>query len=249
MNKYSKILLTGALSAVILTACTVQEDTKISTIDDNSKEVIVVDINENEDSELHDKISSFYLNDKTDHYDFSTKLLQGDKYSIRIPVLVNYKGELSMDYINQSIRAHADKLVSNTSDVADGVKLVYTSEIVSQNNNFISIKFTGELPYEGSSYKLLSGLVIDLNSTNTITYENLFTKDKTTLNNQFEKAAKLINTTVFSPDDYMLMFIEDSNIVFAYMENDMAIEFTEIKIPLDSVIDNLQIDFGERPAS
>lgn len=249
MNKYSKIFLMGILSTALFSGCSAQEDTKISTIDDNSKEVIVVNINENEDNEKHNKIRSYFLNEKTTDYDFLFETLESDKYIIQYPVLVNYKGELSMDYINQSIKAHAEKLVSNTSDVAEGVKLTYTSEVVSQNDNFISIKFTGELPYEGSAYKLMSGLTIGLSSTNTITSENLFTEDKTLLNKEFEKAAKLIDTTSFAPADYMIMYIEDANIVFAYMENDMATEFTEIKFPLESIIDNLNIDFGEMPAS
>ena len=175
--------------------------------------------------------------------------LESEKYIIQYPVIMNYQGELNMDYINQSIKAHAQNLVSNTSDVADGVQLTYTSEVVSQNDNFISIKFIGELPYEGSAYKLMSGLTIDLKSTNTITSDNLFTEDKTLLNQEFEKSAKLVNTSSTSPANYMVMYIENKNIVFAYIENDMTLEFTEIKFPLESIIDNLNIDFGQIPAS
>ncbi|MGB3366313.1 MAG: hypothetical protein WBA54_02405 [Acidaminobacteraceae bacterium] len=246
MSKYIKIFLIGVLSATIFSGCNTTEDTKISTIDDNSKEVVVVNINDNENLK---NINSYFLDEKTDDYDFLFETLESDKYIIQYPVLTNYKGELSMEYINQSIKAHAMDLVSNTSDVAEGIQLTYTSEVISQNDNFISIKFTGELPYEGSAYKLMSGLIIDLNSTNTITSENLFTEDTTLLNQEFEKTAKLLDTTSFSPAGYMIMYIQDTSIVFAYMENDMATEFTEIKLPLESIIDNLNIDFGEMPAS
>lgn len=249
MNRYSKLFIIGMISTLMITGCSNEEDTKISTIDDNSKEVLVVNINDNEESEKQSLIKNFYLGEKTEDYDFSDNTFEGEKFIINYPLLVNYKGELTMDYINQTIEAHAEELVSNTSDVADGLKLTYKSEIVSQNDNFISIKFTGELPYEGSSYKLMSTLMIDLNSTDTITSSNLFTEDKTLLMQEFEKAAKLTDTTTFLPANYMIMYIEKDYLVYAYMENDMATDYTEIKIPLKSILDNLKTDFADMPAS
>ncbi len=247
MNKNLNIFIIGILSATLLSACVAKEDTRISTIDDNSKEVTVVNIVE--EKEEFSEIKDYFLTDKTEEYEFEAQLLESDNYVISYPELTNYKGALSMDYINQSIKSHAESLVENTSDVGEGDRLLFDYEIASQNDNFISIVFMGELPYENSRYKLMSTLIIDLRSTNTINMDNLFTDDKTILNSEFKKATKEINTTSFLPADYMIMHIEDKNLVFSYMENDMSTEYTEIKIPLEAIVEDLNIDFGQRPAS
>lgn len=249
MKIYSKIIAMGIISTVILTGCTSQEDTKISTIDDNSNEVVVVNINDTEEIEKQNSIKNYFLSSKTKSYTFVSKSLTSETYQIDYPQIIKYDGELTADYINQSIESYAKNLISNTSDVLDGNKLTYSYEISSENDNFISIKFTGIMPYEGSSYTMIHALNIDLNSTNAITFENIFTKDTSILDSEFKKASVLANASATSPKNYMIMHIENNNIVFSYLENDTSTEFTEVSIPIESIIDNLNIDFGEIPAS
>lgn len=249
MNINLKLVTIGIISALLFTGCTQKDDTKISTIDDNSSDIVVVNINENEDLEKQNQVKDYFLGEKTNEYTFNFKTLDSDKYTIEYPQIVNYKGELTMDYINQSIELYAKDLVSNTSDVLDGNKLTYTSEILSENNNFISIKFTGVLPNEGSAYNMTNAITIDLNSSNTITSSNIFTEDKTIINREFARIASEMNINPVTPENYMIMYIENKNLVFSYLANDMSTEYTEIKIPLESIIENLNIDFEEHPAS
>ncbi|MBF4691652.1 superantigen-like protein SSL4 [Fusibacter ferrireducens] len=171
-------------------------------------------------------------------------------YTIEYPVMKGLAGELTQDYINQSLKNAAMSML--LPDVSVENPLVVTYEIKRQDKKYLSVLYKGLLTWENGAIEIWNPITIDMHSSNLILNENLVKDDlksKTEFNHIFSEAALQMGFEFESPEDWMGMYFTDDEIVFYFMENDFATNYTLIQIPFSRVMDYINIDFDTHPTN
>ena len=177
-------------------------------------------------------------------YSITTEFYKNDDESITInyPKIINYKGELIQDYMNQSIYNLVEKYID--SDIYDSVSLDYSIE--KSDDKVISILFTGVAKAKSfnNSTNIMDSINLDLNTSNEISLDN-FIKDKEMLND-------ILESNSLKPLEYgsLKFYFKDDNVVFYYKPLDDSINLPHvIVVGIDELSPIINSDFGDRPAS
>lgn len=169
---------------------------------------------------------------------------------IYYPKLQGFRGELSMDYMNQSIKQAAEFYV-NKEDYTD-VQLDY--EIKRLDDKVVSILFKGTGKHNGSrEIAIQKSVNLDVKSTNPIIYENFIKDDERSraeVTKLLDRQAKAKGISKGFDAEGVSIYFEDENVVFFYMPlDDDAKDWMELIVPLSELEGLINTDFGEHPAS
>jgi hypothetical protein len=185
-------------------------------------------------------------------YSTTRQLLEVSSKNTKIyyPKLQGYKGELSMDYMNQSIKQLAD-FYANSSDYTD-VQLDYEVKRIDDKVVSILLKGTGKL--SGSrEINIQKSVNLDVKSTNSIAYENFIKKDegsRAEVIKLLDAKAKNAGITKGFEAEGIFIYFEGNNVVFFYMPlDDSAKDWIELSVPLSELDGLTNTEFGEHPAS
>jgi PBP1b-binding outer membrane lipoprotein LpoB len=165
---------------------------------------------------------------------------------IYYPKLQGYKGELSMDYMNQSIKQIAD-FYAKAAEYTD-VQLDY--EVKRLDEKIVSILFKGTAKLNDSQdVNIQKSINLDVKSTNPIEYGNFIENDKKVRQLLDEKAKGVGITGGFEAEGIFIYF-EGDHVVFYYMPlDDSAKAWVELSVPLIELEGLINTEFGEHPAS
>lgn len=181
-------------------------------------------------------------------YDTTREVLAVTSRNTKIfyPKLQGYKGELSMGYMNQSIKQIADSY-ANSEDYTD-VELDY--EVKKLDEKIVSILFkgTGKLK-DSREINIQKSVNLDVKSTNPIDYKN-FIKDDEKVREILDVKAKSEGITGGFEAEGIFIYFEGNNVVFYYMSlDDDAKAWVELSVPLVELDGLINTEFGEHPAS
>ncbi|MDF2519580.1 MAG: hypothetical protein K0R84_208 [Clostridia bacterium] len=169
---------------------------------------------------------------------------------IYYPKLQGFRGELSMDYMNQSIKQAAE-FYANKEDYTD-VQLDY--EIKRLDEKVVSILFKGTGKHNGSrEIAIQKSVNLDVKSTNPIIYENLIKDDERSrmeVTKLLDRQAKAKGISKGFDAEGVSIYFEGDNVVFYYMPLvDDAKDWMELSVPLSELEGLINTEFGEHPAS
>jgi hypothetical protein len=165
---------------------------------------------------------------------------------IYYPKLQGYKGELSMDYMNQNIKQIAD-FYTTAIEYTD-VQLDY--EVKRIDEKIVSILFKGSAMLNGTQdIKIQKSINLDVKSTNIIEYKNFINND--------EKARQLLDVKAKNAGiiggfeaEGIFIYFEGDNVVFYYMPlDDAAKDWVELSVPIKELEGLMNTEFGDHPAS
>lgn len=171
-------------------------------------------------------------------------------YTIEYPVMTGLSGELTQDYINQSLKNTAMSMLLPDVNVEN--PLVVTYEIKRQDKKYISVLYKGLLTWENGAIEIWNPITIDIPSSNLVLTENLIKSDlksRTAFNQIFSEAALNMGFEFEGPQEWMGMYFTDQEIIFYFMENDYSTNYTQIQIPFADIENYINADFGIHPAS
>ena len=171
-------------------------------------------------------------------------------YTIEYPVMTGLAGELTQDYINQSLKNTAMSMLLPDVNVEN--PLVVTYEVKRQDKKYISVLYKGLLTWENGAIEIWNPITIDIPSSNLVLTENLIKSDlksRTAFNQIFSEAALNMGFEFEGPQEWMGMYFTDKDIIFYFMENDYSTNYTQIQIPFTDIEDYINADFGIHPAS
>jgi hypothetical protein len=169
---------------------------------------------------------------------------------IYYPKLQGYKGELSMDYMNQSIKQIAESY-AEAADYTD-VRLDY--EIKRIDEKVVSILFKGTAKHSGlREINIQKSINLDVKSTNPIVYENFIKNDERSR----AEVLKLLNTKAKNAGitkgfeaEGVFIYFEGNNVVFFYMPLDDDVKaWVDLSVPVKELDGLINTEFGEHPAS
>jgi hypothetical protein len=165
---------------------------------------------------------------------------------IYYPKLQGYKGELSMDYMNQSIKQIAD-FYAKAAEYTD-VQLDY--EVKRLDEKIVSILFKGTAKLNGSqNVNIQKSINLDVKSTNPIEYGNFIESDQKVRQLLDEKAKGGGMTGGFEAEGIFIYF-EGDHVVFYYMPlDDDAKTWVELSVAIKELEGLINSEFGEHPAS
>jgi len=180
-------------------------------------------------------------------YDITKEMMKNEEKNLQIfyPQITGYKGELLMDYMNQSLKRITD--IYTKEDSYSDIHIDY--QIKKMDNDIISILFEGTGKLQGiRDINIKHSVNLDLKSSNEINYNNLVINDEEVLN-LLEKKALEQGLETFEAEGIKLYF-EDENVVFYYMiPDDSEKVFTEIYVPKNELEGLINTEFGEKPMS
>lgn len=200
----------------------------------------------------NDDVSNEEKNNQNLSYAITKKVvLSKDKDSIIFyPQMQNYRGELFMSYMNQSLKKITNIYLN--SEVYTNVELDY--EIKKKDEKILSILFTGTAKVLGTKeINIKQSVNLDIKSTNEITYFNLIKDDKESK----ENVLKILNNKAKAQGlhngieaEGIRIYFEGDNVIFYYMPlDDSAKEFVEVIVPFKEMQKYASTYFGEHPAS
>lgn len=165
---------------------------------------------------------------------------------IYYPKLQGYKGELSMDYMNQSIKQIAD-YYAKASEYTD-VQIDY--EVKKIDEKIVSILFKGTAKLNGSrNINIQKSINLDVKSTNPIEYKSFIRNDEKVRQLLDEKAKNQGIAEGFEAEGVFIYF-EGDYVVFYYMPlDDAAKEWVELSVSINELEGWINTEFGEHPAS
>lgn len=169
--------------------------------------------------------------------------------NVYFPQLSEFKGELLMGYMNQSLKKIADKYVGKNEYT--NVKIDYV--VTKQDDVVLSVLFKGNADMRNiGNIKIMESVNLDIGkSTNEIRYDNLIRNTdeaKSYLSNKLTQAARGIKGG-FQAEGVRIYFTT-TDIVFFYMPPDDSMkDFVELSIPKSELEQYLNHDFGPSPAS
>lgn len=240
--KIKPIILILGLS-LMMSGCTKNEKTNISTIDDNSNEIVEVNINEVEKDEKKQEISAYFSDTYNDAYSFESKTSYLNTITVNYPVLSDFAGELTKDYINQSLESFAASVAEKYSELEN---ITFNYNITKQTDNLFCVKLTSSPMEDGTLYT--EAIAIDLASTNTVTTEILFLGNQDSVNALIRKHSTE-ESEMNTDFNNMIMIFENENITFVKKADNGLADQSVISIPVQDLIEFMNIDFGEHPAS
>lgn len=187
--------------------------------------------------------------DLSTNYVLEDQVFESGDIKIHYPQMKNYPGELSQDYINQSLK----KIVNLFSKNDYYSKATINYQITKQDQKIVSVLFTGTVQLNDiGQVNIQRSMNLDLASTNEINYQDYIKDDQTAqtkVNNILNEKAQAKGLSSFEAEGVQIYF-QDNNVIFFYMPlDDSAKEFVELSVPikeLDGIINN---NFGEHPAS
>jgi hypothetical protein len=224
MKKYLSILLLGLL----LSGCAVTK-----------KSEDVTPINETDDVVVEKEVVEA-------PYTLVEKEFNEGNVSVTYVQMDGYAGELTQDYINQSLIAIVEQSKNDTYFESIEIKPVIwmTSEDV------LCITYEGiGTKSEDDKREILQPVLIDLKSSNEITYENLI-NDDAAVRALIEE--KVINDGLaeYFEAEGIRVYMNAEFVTFAYVPlDDSAKSFIRVSLPIESVKPYLNTEFGEHPAS
>ncbi len=197
-------------------------------------------------------ISNIVPNSSSSVYGTTRELLEVPSKNTKIyyPKLQGYKGELSMDYMNQSIKQIAESYAKAV-DFTD-VQLDY--EVKRLDENIVSILFSGTAKNSGlRETNIQKSINLDVKSTNPIVYEN-FIKNGEKKNDEvihlLDAKAKNAGIANGFEAEGVFIYFEGDNAVFFYMPlDDGAKDWVKLSVPLKELDGLTNTEFGEHPAS
>ncbi|WBW96863.1 hypothetical protein [Oceanirhabdus sp. W0125-5] len=182
------------------------------------------------------------------NYSLKGEVLENEERNIKVnyPQINEFPGELSKDYINQSLRKIVESY-ENSESYSD-VEIDY--EITRMDENILSVVFKGTAKMEGiGDVTVQRSVNLDISSTNEISYNNLV-KDG-------EKVREILNQKAIDNGieggleaEGIRVYFNGDNVVFYYMPlDDSAKEFIELSVPQSELEGIINTEFGEHPAS
>jgi hypothetical protein len=185
-------------------------------------------------------------------FSVATKQVTEGNIIIDYPQLQDFPGELTMDYINQDIEGLVNTFLVEDNGTQNELHISY--EVTCQDNDILSILFKGEQKYEDGTYTFLSALNFDLKTSNKINASNFLKEDMAIeeVNTLFSEAIEKdpsLETSTREFADWMGMYFTKDAVVFYYLENDYATDYTFVTIPLDLIKPYVKETFGQHPAS
>lgn len=229
--------------SLMFSGCTKTEKTNISTIDDNSNEIIEVNINEVEKNEHNDMILQYFSDSSDNQYNFKLQTISSNNVTVNYPVITDYDGALTMQYINDSI----DSFATNVSEKYSGAEnITFNYDITKQSDFLFCIKLTSEPVDSGLVYS--EAIIIDMDSTNTVTPELLFLGMQDAVNAVLNKHSTVESETPFDVSD-MIMVVEGDNLTFIGKDENGLSDISTVTVPVKDLVDYMSINFGEHPAS
>ncbi|PAB58698.1 hypothetical protein [Anaeromicrobium sediminis] len=182
------------------------------------------------------------------NYNITKEVLEVESKDTKIdyPQVIDYPGELLMDYMNQSLKRIAD--IYGNEDIYNHVQIDY--EITRMDENILSVLFkgTGEIQGHGK-INIQQSINLDMNSSNEITYDNLI-KSKEEVMRILDQKAKDKGIKEGIEAEGVRLYFKDENVVFYYMPlDDSAKEFIELSVSEEDLKEYINTDFGQVPAS
>lgn len=166
----------------------------------------------------------------------------GDHVSLSYPIIKGMKGELTQDYLNQSLKSVMDVY-------GDGsykqVSIDY--EITYMDEDYLSVLYTGTVEIDGfKAFDVVKSITLDMRSSNEITVDNFLVGENPldTLKEIFENE----DIKDFEAES-VFMYFKDDSVVFYYMPLDDDAEFRFIPVKIEGYGDYFNWDFGPHPAS
>ncbi len=209
--------------------------------------------NENANKEAEGNEKSEVSQNKSDlNYTLSGEVLENEERNIKVsyPQIKDFPGELSKDYMNQSLRRIVDEYENNKSYT--DVKIDY--EITRMDENILSVVFKGTAKMEGIGEVTVQRSVnLDISSTNEISYNNLVKEDEESA----KKVREILNQKAIDKGieggleaEGIRVYFNGEDVVFYYMPlDDSAKEFIELSVPQSELEGLINTEFGEHPAS
>ena len=186
------------------------------------------------------------------NYTLSGEVLENEDKNIKInyPQIKEFPGELSKDYMNQSLSKILDSY-KDTESYSD-VKIDY--EITRMDENILSVVFKGTAKMAGiGDITVQRSVNLDISSTNEISYNNLVKEDE----ESSMKVRKILNQKAVDNGieggleaEGIRIYFNGEDVVFYYMPlDDSAKEFIELSVPQSELEGLINTEFGEHPAS
>jgi hypothetical protein len=175
---------------------------------------------------------------------------QDNNSKIYYPQVSGYKGQLLMDYMNQSLKKVIDRY--GKGETYKDVSIDY--KITKMDRDILSIAFKGTGKISGGKeINILQSVNLDIKTSNLIEFNNLVKADQesgTEVRAMINLKAKSMGLKSGAEFERVSLFFESDNIVFFYMPaDDSATDFVEISIPKKELEIYTNTAFGERPAS
>ena len=166
------------------------------------------------------------------------------------PQITGYKGQLLMDYMNQSLKKIVN--IYGKKDVYKDISIDY--KITKMDNNIISVLFKGTGKISGGrDITIQQSVNLDIKSSNEIVFENFIKGDQASrdeVRSILNEKANAIGLKDEIEAESMRIYFEEENVVFYYMPlDDSTTNFIEISVNKNELDGLLNTDFGERPAS
>lgn len=166
------------------------------------------------------------------------------------PEISEYKGELLMDYVNQSLRRIVD--IYGKGEMYHNVTIDY--KITKMDKDIISVLFKGVGKISGErEINIQKSVNLDIKTSNTLEFDNLIKADKTSKDEVKEilrKKAEAKGIKIAEAMEGINIYFQGENIVLFYMRpDDSSTNFEEISVSRKEIENLLNTRFGERPAS
>lgn len=170
---------------------------------------------------------------------------EGANILIYYPLVEGFRGELLMDYMNQSL-AKITEMYGNT-ETYENVMISYV--VTRMDDEILSVVFTGTADIKNfKTINVQQSVNLDMTTSNEINYSN-FVKDDVAVRAILDEKAKEEGLMGLEAEGIRLFFL-DGEVIFYYMPlDDMATEFINLKVSMDELEGLVYTDFGVMPAS
>jgi hypothetical protein len=197
-------------------------------------------------------INNIVPNNSSSDYGTTRELLEVTSKNTKIyyPKLQGYKGELLMDYMNQSIK----KLAESYAKAADYTDVRLDYEVKRLDGNIVSILIKGTAKHGGlGDINIQKSINLDVKSTNPIVYENFIKNDERSraeVIKLLDTKAKNAGITKGFEAEGVFIYFEGDNVVFFYMPLDDDVKArVDLSVPVKELDGLINTKFGEHPAS
>lgn len=223
MKKYLSILLLGLL----LSGCTVTEKSEDVKLVDETDVVIV-----------EEEVKAPYT--------LVEKEFNEGNVSVTYVQMEGYAGELTQEYINQSLIAIVEQ--SKSDSYFESIEINPVIWMTSEDVLCITYEGIGTRS-ENNKKEILQPVLIDLKSSNEMNYKNLINDDTAVRALIEEKVISEGLADVFEAEG-IRVYMTAEFITFVYVPlDDSATSFIRVSLPRETVVPYMNTEFGEHPAS
>lgn len=196
------------------------------------------DNSENKDNEVGYEI----IRKVSEKQDTNTKIFY--------PQISGYKGQLLMDYMNQSLKKIVN--IYEKGEMYQNISIDY--KITKMDKDIISVLFKGTGRISGGrEINIQQSVNLDVKSSNEIVFKNFIKDDPTSVEKVMailNQKAKAMGSKYGVEAEGIRIFLEGENVVFYYMPaDDSAKSFVEISVSVKELESFINHDFGKKPAS